>query len=78
MFKRNWIMGHYKITDYTVTDWLKQAASLMAVILLGRMLVESTAEGNYAYAIGHALGLAGWIVIYFRMMKNIRLRNQQD
>ena len=78
MFKRNWIMGHYKITDYTVTDWLKQAACLMAVIRLGRMLVESTAEGNYAYAIGHALGMAGWIVIYLRIMKDLRLRNPQD
>ena len=71
-------MRHYKITDYTVTDWLKQAACLMAVILLGRMLVESTAKGNYAYAIGHALGLAGWIVIYLRIMKDLRLRNPED
>ena len=71
-------MGHYKIKDYTVTDWLKQAACLMAVILLGRMLVESTAEGNYADAIRHALGLAGWIVIYLRIMKDLRLRNPQD
>ena len=71
-------MRHYKITDYTVTDWLKQAASLMAIILLGRMLVESTAKGDYAYAMRHALGLAGWIVIYFRIMKDLRLRNPQD
>lgn len=71
-------MRHYKITDYTITDWLKQSASLMAIILLGRMLVESTAKGNYAYAMGHALGMAGWIVIYLRIMKDLRLRNPQD
>ena len=71
-------MRHIKITDYTISDWMKQAGVLMVLAILARMTITSVARENYVHAIAHTLGLAGWIMIYFRMMKGLRERNPQD
>ena len=62
-------MKNFRITSYTTSDWLKQ---------LVLMLIASLSHGHYVYAAGHALGMAGWAVIYLRMMRRLRDRNPQD
>ena len=71
-------MRHIKFTDYTISDWMKQAGVLMVLAILARMTITSVARENYVHTIGHTLGLAGWIMIYFRLMKKLRERNPQD
>ncbi|MGN0232847.1 MAG: hypothetical protein ACI4B5_00305 [Bacteroidaceae bacterium] len=71
-------MKHFKITDYKTSDWFRQFSALLVICLLGRLLFTSVISGHYAYAAGHALGLAGWFMVYLRMMRTLRERNPQN
>ncbi|MGN1256922.1 MAG: hypothetical protein ACI4UA_07145 [Bacteroidaceae bacterium] len=71
-------MKHFRITSYTTSDWLKQLALLLVLCLLGRLLIASLSHGHYVYAAGLSLGMAGWAVIYLRMMRRLRDKNPQD
>lgn len=71
-------MKNFWITSYTTSDWLKQLVLLLVLCLLGRLLIASLSHGHYVYAAGHALGMAGWAMIYLRMMRRLRDRNPQD
>lgn len=71
-------MNHFKITDYTTQDWIKQVIAMMAIMVMAQMLFQSLTEKDWPHAIGHLIGIMGWAVIYVRMMKKLRNKNPQD
>lgn len=71
-------MKHFRVTRYTTSDWLRQFAVMFVFCFLVSLLFKSVSCGHYMYAVGYALGIAGWVVIYLNIMRRLRERNPQD
>ena len=69
-------MKQIKITNYTTKDWLKKSATLFCIILLGIFTTLSFKdEKDYVAGLFGILGLAGWFIVYYIILKDIRKKN---
>ena len=69
-------MKQIKITNYTTKDWLKKSATMFCIILLGTFTTLSIKdEKDYVAGLFGSLGLAGWFIVYYIILKDIRKKN---
>lgn len=69
-------MKQIKITNYTTKDWLKQIATMFCISLLGTFTILSIKdEKDYVAGLFGILGLAGWFIVYYIILKDTRKKN---
>ena len=69
-------MKQIKITNYTTKDWLKKSATMFCIILLGIFTTLSFKdEKDYVAGLFGILGLAGWFIVDYIILKDIRKKN---
>lgn len=65
---RNW-------KNVSIGDWAKMMGAMFCVIVLGNMVFRAFMHDAYLRMAGHLLGMAGWLVIYLRIVKAIDRKN---
>lgn len=69
-------MKQIEITNYTTKDWLKQIGAQFCIMLLGVFtLLSFKDDKDYVAGFFGLLGIAGWAIVYYIILKDIRKKN---